>query len=250
MSKKFALNRSQRAKLAYEIKRFNATMERLGVSSPVTFEYKRVAPYFGNKREYTQFVHRLQRLQKPSQQKILTNKQGVQYLKWEQVELQRMNKKANLQRKKSQERFIQEESLGFKSAQEREYYEPRKYGFDRLQGRKFIRDWFWFEFREGQSNTLNVRDERYKSNVIASLRKWPQVKEIKDLINFINNQDSRMIALISLDERYGVSIGENYEHLISMSYSDNDNIKDNAGALLNRWQNAVWAYEKYGKVGI
>lgn len=247
MGKRFSLNRSQRAKLAYEIKRFNATMNSLGVSDPVYFDYAKVAPYLSNKREFTQFVKRLQRLQQSSYQTITRNEAGQQIVAWEKRELQRLNRKANLQRKKSMERFLIEQDLGFSMMEDKTYYSPHAYDLSNLDDRGYIKNFLWFEFREGARNVLAVKDERYKDNYLKSLDKWPRTPQTKALKELLRKLDARTLALIALDERYNLSIQENYENLLSTAYEDpREELQGRDETLLNRWRYAIGTAEKYG----
>lgn len=248
MAKKFSLNRSQRAKLSYEIRKFNETMNKIHGNSPLNFEYNKVAPYLGNKREYTQFINRLQRLQKPSQQRIHETSKGIQYTQWEKQELSRMNKKANKMRGKARERAKEEAALGYRRVEDKNFYDDRKYNLNNLFSHKELNWWIHFEFREGTSKVRQVRDERYLDNMITALDKWPQIKPIRELKKFLKEQDPSTVALLALDQRFNLSIQEAYEAKLAATYSDDTTLVSSAESLLDHWKSAVSMYDKYGRL--
>ena len=246
---RFSLNRSQRAKLAYEIGRFNKTMEGLGIPDPLLLDYKKIAPYIGNSRELNQLVKRLQRLQKSNNQKVYTNENGVQYTAWEKTELKRLTKKANRERLNILRRIRAEYERGYHTREDIEFYRPREYNIDTLLKSQGLHRIIWFELREGLGRTAEVRDRRYVRNLIHSLHSFPRSETREKLQMLLETTDTRTVALISLDDRYGLSIRGNYEGLLGSTYSDTSEM-DAIERLFDKWCYAIGAYNKYGRTGL
>lgn len=245
----FSLNRSQRAKLAYEIGRFNKTMEGLGIPDPLLLDYKKIAPYIGNSREFNQLVKRLQRLQKSRNQRVYTNENGVQYTAWEKTELKRLTKKANRERLNIIQRIRAEYEQGYHTREDIEFYRPRGYNIDTVLKSRGLHRIIWFELREGLSRNMEERDRRYVKNLIKSLDSFPKSEAREKLKRLLTNTDQRKVAIISLDDRYGLSIRGNYERLMSSTYGDGSET-DAIERLLDRWNYAIGAFDKYGRSGL
>lgn len=246
---RFTLNRSQRAKLAYEIGRFNKTMEGLGIPDPLSLNYKKIAPYIGNSREFNQLVKRLQRLQKSRNQRVYTNENGVQYTAWEKTELKRLTKKSNRNRLKILEQIHSEYEAGYHTREDIEFYRPREYNIDTVLKSRGLHRIIWFELREGLSRNMKERDSRYVRNLIESLNSFPKSETREKLKRLLENTDQRKVTIISLDDRYGLSIRGNYEALLGATYGDISETEA-IERLFDKWEYAIGVFEKYGRTGL
>lgn len=224
-------------------------MEGLGIPDPLSLNYKKIAPYIGSSREFNQLVKRLQRLQKSSNQRVYTNENGVQYTGWEKTELKRLTKKANRIRLKTLERIRSEYEAGYHTREDIEFYRPREYDINNVLKSRGLHRIIWFELREGLGRTAEERDRRYVLNLIHSLDSFPRSGTREKLQMLLEATDIRTVALISLDDRYGLSIRGNYEALFGGTYSDISET-DAIERLFDKWRYAIGAYNKYGRTGL
>lgn len=224
-------------------------MEGLGIPDPLLLNYKKIAPYIGNSREFNQLVKRLQRLQKSSNQRVYTNENGVQYTAWEKAELKRLTKKANRERLNILRRIRAEYEQGYHTREDIEFYRPREYNIDTLLKSRGLHRIIWFELREGLSNNMEERDRRYVRNLINSLNSFPKSEAREKLKQLLTNIDQRKVAIISLDDRYGLSIRGNYEALLGATYGDTSETEA-IERLFDKWEYAIGAFEKYGRTGL
>lgn len=224
-------------------------MEGLGIPDPLSLNYKRIAPYIGTSREFNQLVKRLQRLQKSNNQRLYTNENGVQYTAWEKTELKRLVKKANRNRLNIIQRIRAEYEQGYHTREDIEFYRQREYNIDTVLKSRGLHRIIWFELREGLSRNMEERDRRYVRNLIESLNSFPKSEAREKLKRLLSNTYQRKVAIISLDDRYGLSIRGNYEALLGATYG-NSSETEAIERLFDKWKYAIGAFDKYGRSGL